>query len=207
MKPASTNAGGRRSPMEMASLSSDYLRGRRSVVIAGTAILSAAVAVLEFTRYLRIPFPLFPTLKFDVMGIPMALAYFLFGLAPGLSTSLVSFAIIASRDPFSGAMKALAESATILGAFLILRGKNPSTSYLRKIMAIFSSVTLRVVVMSVANVLLLPVYMGRYYANAQAVMPVLGLIAAFNAIQGAISIVGSFFLYEAIVRRIPSLKH
>jgi hypothetical protein len=61
--------------------------------------------------------------------------------------------------------------------------------------------------MSVANVLFLPVYMGRYYANAEAVMPVLNLIAAFNPAQGAISIVGSFFIYEAIVRRIPSLRH
>jgi len=193
--------------MEMASLSSAYLRGRRSVIIAGTAVLSSAVAVLELTRYLRIPFPLFPTLKFDVMGIPMVLAYFLFGLVPGISTSLVSFAIIASRDPFSGAMKALAESATILGAFLVLRGKNPNTSYLRKIIGIFSSVALRVMVMSVANVLFLPVYMGRYYANAEAVMPVLGLIATFNAAQGAISIMASFFIYEAIVRRIPSLRY
>jgi riboflavin transporter FmnP len=193
--------------MVTVSLSSDYLRGRRSVVIAGTAVLSSAVAVLELTRYLRIPFPLFPTLKFDVMGIPMVLAYFLFGLVPGISTSLVSFAIIASRDPFSGAMKALAESATILGAFLVLRGTNPSTSYLRKVMAVFSSIALRVVVMSVANVLFLPVYMGRYYANAEAVIAVLYLIAAFNAAQGAISIVGSFFIYEAIARRIPSLRH
>lgn len=72
---------------------------------------------------------------------------------------------------------------------------------------VFTQCSARVVVMSVANVLFLPVYMGRYYANAEAVMPVLGLIAAFNAAQGAISIVGSFFIYEAIVRRIPSLRH
>src|SRR4030043_963458 len=136
--------------MEMASLSSDYLRGRRSVVIAGTAILSSAVAVLELTRYLRIPFPLFPTLKFDVMGIPMVLAYFLFGLAPGISTSLVSFAIIASRDPFSGFMKTLAESVSIFGAFIILRGRSPVSSYGKKSIAMITSIALRTIVMSVA---------------------------------------------------------
>jgi len=188
------------------SSSSDYYRGRKSVLIAGTTVLGSVVAVLEFSRFLRIPFPLFPVLKFDIVGIPMIIAYSLFGLVPGISTSLVSFAIISSRDPFSGAMKALAESATILGAFLVLRGKNPNSSYKRRVLAIISSVALRVVVMSITNVLLLPVYMPKFYATPEAAIAVLHFIAAFNAIQGIISIAGGFSIYEAITRRIPSLK-
>jgi riboflavin transporter FmnP len=108
-----------------ASSTNEYLRGRKSVIIAGTAILGSVVGILEITRSLRIPFPLFPTLKFDIVGIPMVIAYLLFGLAPGISTSMVSFALIASRDPFSGAMKALAESVTIVGISLVLRVELP----------------------------------------------------------------------------------
>ena len=31
------------------------------------------------------------------------------------------------------------------------------------------------------------------------------LVGAFNAVQGSLSILGGYFIYEAIIRRIPSL--
>jgi len=185
---------------------SRYYKGRKSVIVAGTAVLGAVVAVLEMTRFARIPFPLYPILKFDVMGIPMVITYLFFGLIPGSATCFVSFAVISFRDPFSGFMKTLAELATILGAFLILRGKDPSVSNKRKAFAALSAITLRVTVMDIANVLLLPVFMPKFYATPQAAMAIVHLVSAFNVIQGAISILGGFIVYEAITRRMPSLK-
>ena len=94
---------------------------RRSVLVAGTSILGAVVAILETSRFLRIPFPLFPLLKFDVVGIPMVFTYLFFGLPPSVVTCLVSLLIISVRNPFGGIMKCTAELATIVGAFIVLR--------------------------------------------------------------------------------------
>jgi len=140
------------------------------------------------------------------MGIPMVITYLFFGLIPGSATCFVSFAIISFRDPFSGFMKTLAELATILGAFLLLRGREPSVSNKRKIFAALSGITLRVVVMAAATVLLFPVFMPKFYATPQAAMAIVHLVSAFNMIQGTISILGGFIVYEAVTRRVPSLK-
>lgn len=174
------------------------------MLIAGTAILGAVVAVLEMSRFLRIPFPLFPILKFDVVGIPMVLTYFLFGLLPGVTTCFISFTIISFRNPFGGLMKCTAEIATIVGAFLILRKKG-SASYKNKLFAIVSSILLRVVVMAVANILLLPVFYPMFYTTRAAIV-VLPFNCIFNSIQGLISIFGGFLVHEAITQRLPSFK-
>lgn len=175
------------------------------MLIAGTAILGAVVAVLEMSRFLRIPFPLFPILKFDVVGIPMVLTYFLFGLLPGVTTCFISFTIISFRNPFGGLMKCTAEIATIVGAFLILRKKGSASSYKNKLFAIVSSILLRVVVMAMANILLLPVFYPMFYTTRAAIV-VLPFNCIFNSIQGLISIFGGFLVHEAITQRLPSFK-
>jgi len=170
-------------------------------------MLASVVAVLEFGRLPpRLPFPLMPILKFDIVGIPMIVAYNLLGLESGILTSLVSFAMIATRDPFSGAMKALAESASILGAWVVLRRPQSTLSWKRSGVAVISSIAVRTLVTSVANVLLLPIFLGRFYPTTEAVVAIVHLLAVFNTIQGAISVVGGLLIYEGIKRRIPVLK-
>ena len=170
-------------------------------------MLASVVAVLEFGRLPpRLPFPLMPILKFDIVGIPMIVAYNLLGLESGILTSLVSFAMIATRDPFSGAMKALAESASILGAWVVLRRPQSTLSWKRSGVAVISSIAVRTLVTSVANVLLLPIFLGRFYPTSEAVVAIIHLLAVFNTIQGAISVVGGLLIYEGIKRRIPVLK-
>jgi riboflavin transporter FmnP len=184
---------------------------RKSIFIAGTAILGATVAVLDWLSKifsLKVPFPLLIPLKFDVIGIPAAMAYFLFGPLSGVIACLVAFLSISFRDPtgFKGFMKCIAELATIIGAFLILRVRSPPVLHKRKkIFAGISSVTLRVVVMAVANILLLPVFISSFYTTER-VIALLPLFCIFNAIQGTVSITGGFLVYEAIMLRLPSLK-
>lgn len=177
---------------------SHYYVERKSVIFSGTAILGAVVAVLEISRFLRIPFPLLPFLKFDIVGVPMVVAYLSLGLLSGSATCLVSFAIISFRNPFSGFMKCFAELSTIIGAYILLRGMR--TSRKSKTFAVCSSIISRVVVMAAANVLLYPIFAG------YSVIAFLPLTCLFNAIQGAISIIGGFFIYEAVARRLPSIK-
>lgn len=181
---------------------------RKSVVLAGTALLGAIVAVLDWTfkiAGLKIPFPPLPFLKFDFMGIPMLLAYFLFDFPAGVVTSLIAFLSISFRDPFSGFMKFLAEFATIVGVYIVLRARKPSNDKL-KILAMFSGVVVRVTLMAIANLLLLPIFMYAFYETYLEVIVLLPLFSFFNAIQGFISVFGGFLFYEAMIRRLPSLK-
>ena len=183
--------------------------GRKSMFIAGTALLGATVAVLDWLSKifsLKIPFPLLTPLKFDVIGIPTVISYLLFGPLSGIIACIVAFLSISFRNPFSGFMKGLAELATVIGAFLILRAKNPSVLHKRKkIFAGISSIALRVIIMAIANVLLLPIFLPSFYTT-ETVIALLPFFCLFNAIQGAISIAGGFLVYEAILLRLPSLK-
>jgi len=187
-------------------MSQFYIK-RKSVFIAGTALLGATVVVLDVTfkiAGLKIPFPWLPFLKFDALGVPMLLAYSLFGFLSGVITSGIAFLSITLRsgDAFSGFMKFLAELATIAGVFIILRARKPSNNRWKAV-AMISGLITRVVVMAIANFLLLPIFTS---AKTQIVIVWLPLISVFNVIQGAISIFGGFLLYEAVIRRLPSLK-
>ena len=184
---------------------------RKSVFIAGTALLGAVVAVLDVMfkiAGLKIPFPLFTDLKFDALGIPMLLSYFLFGLLSGLITSLIAFFTITLRSgqPFNAFMKFLAEFVTIIGVYLVLRKRGQSVlTKTRKVLAMVSGITVRVLVMNIANVVLLPIFTP-YYETPALVIAIVPFISLFNIFQGAVSVFGGFLLYEAVVLRLSSLK-
>lgn len=182
-----------------------YLR-RKSVFVAGTALLGAVVVVLDLVVRFKIPFPPLPYLKFDVLGIPMLLSTFLFGFLSGSITSLIAWLTISTRDWFSGFMKFTAEFSTLIGVYVVLRARSLGIAW-RKILAMISGVLLRVVVMAVANVALLPVFMPAFYKTYDAVVVLIPLISLFNAAQGVVSVFGGFLVYEAVVLRFPSLKH
>lgn len=182
-----------------------YVR-RKSVFIAGTALLGATVAVLDLGVRLKIPFVLLPYLKFDVLGIPMLLSSFLFGFFSGTITSLVAWLSISTRDSFSGFMKFAAEFSTVIGVYVVLRARNPS-NVRWKALAMISGVLVRVIVMAVGNIVLLPVFMPTFYKTYDAVIVLIPLISLFNAIQGSVSVFGGFLIYEGVVLRLPSLKH
>jgi riboflavin transporter FmnP len=182
---------------------------RESVFIAGTALLGAMVAVLDWTfkiAGLKIPFPIPPLtfLRFDLLGIPMFLSYFLFGFLSGFITSMVAWLSIAYRDPFSGFMKFVAEFSTIIGVYLVLRTRRPSSHWWKSI-SMISGVLVRVAVMAIANILLLPIFMPAIYKTYTAVIVLIPLMSVFNAMQGVLSVFGGFFLYEAVILRLPSL--
>lgn len=184
---------------------------RKSVFIAGTALLGALVAVLDVTfkfAGLKIPFPLLAELKFDALGIPMLLAYFLFGFFSGAITSGIAFLSITLRSgqAFSAFMKFLAEFITIIGVFVVLRAKKQFMFEKKwKALSMFSGIALRVIIMDIANVLLLPIFTP-FYSTPEAVILIVPFISLFNIIQGAISVFGGFLLYEAVILRLPSLK-
>ena len=184
---------------------------RKSVFVGGTALLSALVIVLDVLfkiAGLKIPFPLFTDLKFDALGIPMLLAYFLFGLLSGGIVSVVAFFSITLRSGqvFPAFMKFLAEFVTIVGVYVVLRSRRQNALEKKwKTLSMISGIVVRVVVMDVANVLLLPLFTP-YYKTTEAVIIIVPFISLFNVIQGVASVFGGFLLYEALVLRLPSIR-
>ena len=145
---------------------------RKSVIIAGTALLGTLVFVLDWVfkmSGLKILFPYMPALRFDILGVVVLVSFFLFGFYSATTTSLILMFSIGLRDPFSGAMRFIAEFATILGVYLVLRARRPASNSW-KIASIGSGILARVGVTAVSNVLLLPIFMSGFYASSLAVM-------------------------------------
>lgn len=177
---------------------------RSTRVIAGTAVLAALVLVLDFTfkvGNIKLPFPIYPKMKFDLDGVPTVVALLLYGPYSGMVTSVITFLTISYRDVFSASMKALAEFSTIVGMIPFYR----KTSKSLKALAIGFGITLRTVVMSAANLTLLPVFSTPYFPTTEAVIAILPFIAGFNVAAGAISMLGGYFVYEALVKRVPMI--
>jgi len=170
----------------------------------GTALLAAMVIVFDYALKfsgLKIPFPWMPMLKFDFTGIPIALSLFMFGLPSALTTSLVAFVGIVARsgDILSASMKFIAEFSTVLGLTMGLKLAGRLSSRVQNFSGLSLGIVFRVAAMSIANIFVLPVY-GYPTEVAYGMLP---LIAVFNVVSGAITILLGVFLYEAVKRRFP----
>ena len=96
-------------------------------------------------------------------------------------------------------MKVIAEGSTVIGLYLGGRVfRNAGGSGLVRILPFLISLLVRVVDMSIMNLLVLPGAYGMPFTIVVGMLPPLGV---FNAIQGAISTVFGWFLFEAYKRR------
>lgn len=179
----------------------------RTSRLTGTAILAALVIVFDYTLKFsgfKIPFPWMPFLKFDFTGVPIVIALLLFDLKSSLSVSFVAgLGILARSGDFIGAsMKVLAEATTVVGIILgkkfVFQGQDKNgIALIPFIIGLF----LRIIVMTIANLIVLPNAYGIPWAGVIGMVPMLGV---FNALQGVISIFLGNFLNEAYKRRIPN---
>ncbi len=169
----------------------------QSLSIAGTAVLGALVIIFDLALWslrIKIPFPLFPRLRFDISGIPVILSLFLYGPLSGAATSIVLFLIVSFRDPFSAFMKALAEMSTVAGMIPFYGRRSRASA----VLSVASGVTLRVGVMVVANTVLLPAFSILSWDAAVSLAP---FMAGFNVVAGIISSVGAYAIYQALLKR------
>jgi len=168
-----------------------------ATTLAGTTILGTLVVIFDYSMKfsgLKIPFPWLPlVLKFDFTGVPIVLSLLLFGLTSGTTTSSVAFLAILARsgDLVGAAMKALAEFSTILGMTFAIKLSKKNTK-ITKISSLILGVSSRSIIMVFANLIIFP--------QMAAILTSL-LIVVFNVIQGSISIVSGYFLYNIIARK------
>jgi riboflavin transporter FmnP len=170
--------------------------------VTGTAILSALVVVFDYALKfagIKIPFPIFPILKFDLDGIPIVLSLLLYGPYSAVTTCFVALMAILARsgDALSASMKALAEFATVLGMIPFYK---INSNRLRGL-AVIPGMATRVVVMIVATLATWPLL----FKSLNAVVAFLPFSALFNAVAAVISIAGGFLVYEALSKRAPAL--
>jgi riboflavin transporter FmnP len=180
---------------------------RNTVRLTGTAILAALAIVFDYALKfsgLKIPFPWMPFLKFDFTGVPIVTAFLMFDLTSGAFTSIVAaLGIIArSGDLIGGIMKGIAEVSTVAGlagGSYISRRLGLGTGSSR-LLSYVAGVALRIIIMSVWNLIVLPRYYGVPFNAAISMLP---LLALFNGMQGALTVVLGTLLHEAYVRRVP----
>ncbi len=177
----------------------------RTAILTGTAIMAALVIVFDYSlKYsgLKIPFPWYPNLKFDFTGIPIIMSLFMYGFSPAITTSIVAGLGIFMRSGnwISASMKSLAELSTVLGLYMgesVLFKTRIGTNYHAWALGIAS----RVLIMTVINLYVLPNFWGVPWGATVGLLP---LIAAFNIIQGLVTIGLGHFLFQAVKARLPN---
>jgi riboflavin transporter FmnP len=156
---------------------------------------------------LKIPFPWMPFLKFDFTGIPIVVSLLLYGWPSSAFTSLAGTLGIVARsgDLIGGAMKGIAEFSTVAGMSfgLYVARRTGLGGYTSKVLSVVIGLALRIVVMSGWNLVILRAYYGVPYNAAVGMLYPLGV---FNSMQGAISTLLGYALYEAYTRRVPSAR-
>lgn len=174
----------------------------RTEEITGTAILSALVVVFDYTLKfmgVKIPFPLFPVLRFDLDGVPIVLSLLLYGPYSASATCFVAFVAILARSGLvlNASMKALAEFGTILGMVPFYK---IHSSGLRGF-AIVSGASVRVLIMVFANLAAWPLI----FNSVEAAVAFIPFLAAFNVIAATISISGGYLIHTTLAKRAPGL--
>ena len=174
--------------------------------LTGTAILAALVIVFDYSLKfsgLKIPFPWMPFLKFDFTGVPIVISFLLFGLSSASITSTVACLgiIMRSGDLVGGVMKGVAEFSTVLGMALgvKLMGQLKTRLGSTRTVATGFGVLLRILSMTVWNLIVLPLYYGFPLNSVIGMLPLLGV---FNGIQGIITAFLGYMIYETYTRRV-----
>lgn len=164
--------------------------------LALASILGALAAASEVIRGppFDIPFPLLPgVVSWDLTGIPIMISLLFSGSIGGIYTSIIGCSIIFIRGNVPGGiLKLIAELATIL-AFAAIR----RNGVLKTIAAVIS----RVVVMTLANFLMLPIFYPLYYTSGAAVIGILLPLALFNLTQALLNIIPSYIIYNRVAER------
>jgi len=199
-------------------------RGRLDTAsIAGSAIFSALAIILSAaSQSLGLNFPLIPYLQFDVGEVAIILAFFIFGPAPALVSSVVEFAglmVFGQQVPIGPLLKLFALLSTVAGLWagtrIAARGGRTSFGRLAGWSTVLAA-AVRAAVMTLPNFYLI-VYLygllpiegllkapfaavGIGLTDSNALLVVLGFTALFNVAQllGVMAV-------SSLVLRVPAV--
>jgi hypothetical protein len=159
---------------------------RKLVLASILAGLSGVFEIIPGPPF-DIPFPLYDRVSWDLTGMPMIISLLFTGPIGAAYTCLIGCSFIFLRgNVYGGIFKLIAELATILAFAAIRRG------FIAKSIA---SVASRVLVMTAANYVLLPIFYGM---PASFVVTILPALAVMNATQALINIVPAQIIYSRL---------
>ena len=137
-----------------------------------------------------IPFPLLPGIvSWDLTGVPMMMSLLFSGPLAAVYTCVIGCSMIFTRTVSGGTFKLVAELATILAFAAIRRG------FITKTIAAVAS---RVLVMTVANYYMLPIFIPKYYPSEAAVVGILLPLAILNVTQALLNIIPAQIVYSRL---------
>ena len=184
---------------------STSLKNRKTIIIAGAALFSALVAIVEYLSlaipWLRISFPLLPqfNLKFDMAEVPAILSFFIYGFPTGVFTSAIvplTIIIRGTANPLGAFLKGTAVLTTTVGLAPLWR-KN-------KYISAILGTTSRVSIMTIINLVVLQLLYGY---SLEATLFFLPAIALFNLIHGILTTVVAYTIYVVLLRsRMPEVN-
>jgi hypothetical protein len=137
-----------------------------------------------------IPFPLYDRVSWDLTGMPMIVSLLFTGPIGALYTCLIGCSFIFLRgNVYGGLFKLVAELSTILAFAVVRKGFIPKS---------IISVASRVLVMTVANYFLLPVFYGMPVSFVVSLLPALAIM---NGTQALINIIPAQIIYNRLVNK------
>lgn len=180
------------------------MKASKSLKVSVTALFAGLAAILEILP-LDLNFPLYEKLTLDPTGIPLALAFYMFGIDVASVATLITGLVIAlPRPPFKGPnpigalFKCLAELSTLLGMYI---SKRYWKSRFRTLLfSLILGVTSRVSIMTIACIILLPLIYG--LPQTLVLNTLAPIVTVFNVVQGTLNIVSAYLLYESVKKRI-----
>jgi riboflavin transporter FmnP len=159
----------------------------KKLALASTlGALSAVFEIIPGPPF-DIPFPLYDRVSWDLTGMPMVISLLFTGPIGGVYTCLIGCSFIFLRgNMYGGLFKLIAELATILAFAAIRRG------FITK--SIFA-IANRVLIMTVANYYLLPIFYGMPTSVVTGILPALAIM---NGSQALINIIPAQIVYSRL---------
>jgi riboflavin transporter FmnP len=159
---------------------------RKLVLASILAALSGVFEIIPGPPF-DVPFPLYDRVSWDLTGMPMMISLLFTGPIGAIYTCLIGCSFIFLRGNFYGGIfKLIAELATILAFAAIRKGFIPKS---------IASVASRILVMTIANYYLLPVFYGM---PASFVVTILPALAVMNGTQALINIIPAQIIYSRL---------
>jgi riboflavin transporter FmnP len=198
---------------------------RKSIIIANIIIFSALAVMLTSLRA-EIPYPLLPYLKFDLAEIPVMIVLFILGPLPSLVTEVIHWiGLTITRGWILGPlMKFVAVVPMIvgfwLGVILYRKFSSGNSTIISFIIGNTVGIVLRVIVTSIANILVLLVVAPEWLEYARFALNSVGIVvtsvfevlmwtllltAIFNILHVPLSSLVAMMLLNGINFRMPNI--
>jgi len=185
---------------------------RKSIVIANVVVFSALAVILASIKA-EVPYPLLPYLKFDFAEIPVMIVLFIMGPIPSLITEVIHWISLTVTHGWvlGPIMKFISVVPTILGFWLgvtvckKISGGVRYNSIISFISGNIIGIIARVVVSSIANIIVLTGGMYGAAPTLAALMTILLLTGIFNTLHVPISSIVSAIIVRGAVVRIPAI--